>query len=363
MRITTIDQAQLAFSAVLRGNEQTIELLNALSHPDAASPMEGAAYAMLTAEARAVVGTKRWDVRDVLRTAQKSGVLDGSSRRLVELALVQPVRLTSALPAAVAAGASRQQLVTMVLRAMRFLHHLPSVGGLGPPPLRGPADERQARMLDKVRALLAKAESTQFEAEAEAFTAKAQELMARHAIDEALLEAGGSETTGVTSMLVRIENPYASPKASLLATIARHNRCRAVWSSDFGFSTVFGVPGDLRAVDTLYTSLLVQAVAAMNRADERSRAFRHAFLLAFADRIGERLRQATRSATASAVTDHGDSFLPVLAAREDAVREACEAEFPQTKPMRVSASSATGYAAGRAAADAASISRGAPLVR
>ena len=34
-------------------------------------------------------------------------------------------------------------------------------------------------LLDKVRALLAKAESTRFEAEADAFTAKAQELMAR----------------------------------------------------------------------------------------------------------------------------------------------------------------------------------------
>ena len=44
-------------------------------------------------------------------------------------------------------------------------------------------------VLDKVRALLAKAESTTFDAEAEAFTAKAQELMARHRIDRAVFEA------------------------------------------------------------------------------------------------------------------------------------------------------------------------------
>src|SRR4051812_34734140 len=42
-------------------------------------------------------------------------------------------------------------------------------------------------MLNRVRALLAQAESTNFEAEAETFTAKAQELMTRHAIDMAMI--------------------------------------------------------------------------------------------------------------------------------------------------------------------------------
>ena len=42
-------------------------------------------------------------------------------------------------------------------------------------------------VLARIRQLLAKAESTTFEAEALAFTAKAQELMTRHAIDAALV--------------------------------------------------------------------------------------------------------------------------------------------------------------------------------
>jgi len=45
-------------------------------------------------------------------------------------------------------------------------------------------------ILNRVRALLAQAESTNFEAEAETFTAKAQELMTRHAIDMAMVAAG-----------------------------------------------------------------------------------------------------------------------------------------------------------------------------
>ena len=44
----------------------------------------------------------------------------------------------------------------------------------------------------KVRALLAKAESTTFEAEAEALFAKAHQLMVRNAIDEAVLHLSGS---------------------------------------------------------------------------------------------------------------------------------------------------------------------------
>ncbi len=41
---------------------------------------------------------------------------------------------------------------------------------------------------ERIAALLDKAESTSYPAEADAFMAKAQELMARHAIDEAMLQ-------------------------------------------------------------------------------------------------------------------------------------------------------------------------------
>ena len=73
----------------------------------------------------------------------------------------------------------------------------PAAGRGAPPPPGGPvarprprrAGRSGSRMLDRVRALLAKAESTTFPAEAEALTGKAQELIARHSIDEALLAA------------------------------------------------------------------------------------------------------------------------------------------------------------------------------
>ncbi|MGH3566379.1 MAG: DUF2786 domain-containing protein, partial [Pseudonocardia sp.] len=46
-----------------------------------------------------------------------------------------------------------------------------------------------AEKLDTVRKLLAKAEGAATQAEAETYTAKAMELMARHGIDSALLAA------------------------------------------------------------------------------------------------------------------------------------------------------------------------------
>ena len=57
------------------------------------------------------------------------------------------------------------------------------------------ADER---LLGKIRALLAKAESTEFAEEAEALSARAQELMAKYSIDHALLaaETGRERGTG-----------------------------------------------------------------------------------------------------------------------------------------------------------------------
>ena len=46
------------------------------------------------------------------------------------------------------------------------------------------------RRLSTIRALLAKAEATEYPDEAEAFFAKASELISRWAIDEAMLWAG-----------------------------------------------------------------------------------------------------------------------------------------------------------------------------
>nr|MDT0667092.1 DUF2786 domain-containing protein [Micromonospora sp. DSM 115978] len=81
----------------------------------------------------------------------------------------------------------RGSVVLAAVRVLNLLVGLPVLPTLCPPP--GTA-RRQAgrpvrsagdlRVLDRVRALLAKAESTEFTEEADALTAKAQQLIAQH---------------------------------------------------------------------------------------------------------------------------------------------------------------------------------------
>jgi hypothetical protein len=252
---------------------------------------------------------------------------------------------------------------------MGLLVHLPVVPCLLVPPSQWGRLRRSSpraasgvdgRVLEKVRALLAKAESTEFEGEADALTAKAQELMARHAIDQAMVAAvTSSEETG--GRRIGVDDPYAQGKANLLAVIAGVNRCRSVWMAGYGFSTVFGFPGDVDIVEVLYLSLLVQATRAMTASGavrdsagrSRTRSFRQSFLLSFARRIGERLQTATRTATAEASDVHGNRLLPVLAGRTAAVDKAFDALFPDLVATSARISNLAGWAAGRAAADLA----------
>jgi hypothetical protein len=228
------------------------------------------------------------------------------------------------------------------------------------------------RVLTRIRALLAKAESSTFPAEAETFTAGAQSLMARHSIDAALLAALGQGTSdGPTGRRIGIDNPYEAPKAMLLGAVAGANRCRTVWSRDLGFSTAIGFPADLDAVELLFTSLLVQATAAMakagSRADgggrSRTRSFRQSFLTAYASRIGQRLTEVTGSQTTKAATEPaGQNLLPVLAARIEAVDEAVTAMFPQlTHHVARSVTDREGWFSGLSAANRAALHHDAEL--
>ena len=260
------------------------------------------------------------------------------------------------------------------------------------PSSAAPADER---MLSRIRALLAKAESTEFAQEAEALSGRAQELMAKYSIDHALLAAETGQAEKPGGRRIAVDNPYEAPKATLLQTVAQANRCRVVWSRELGLVTVIGFPADLDAVELLFTSLLVQADAAMLRTGgkrdgsgrSRTRAFRQSFLLAYAIRVGERLAEAADQAEQAAVAEQraagagggtagdgtadgvaarkGADLVPFLAARHRAVDDAVDEMFGSTltRSRSVRATDAEGWSSGRAAADLASLRNQAQVVR
>jgi hypothetical protein len=225
------------------------------------------------------------------------------------------------------------------------------------------------RVLIRIRALLAKAESTTFAPEAETFTAGAQSLMARHSLDVALLAAlSQSPSEEPVGRRIGIDNPYEAPKAMLLGAVATANRCRTVWTRDLGYSTTIGFPADLAAVELLFTSLLVQATAAMMKAGSRTdgygrsqtRSFRQSFLTAYASRIGQRLSETTGTQTSKVAAEPaGQNLLPVLAARNAAVDEAVTAMFPGMSNHQVSsATNMEGWLSGLSAADRAALNLG-----
>ncbi|MFI9548266.1 DUF2786 domain-containing protein [Streptomyces sp. NPDC052016] len=224
---------------------------------------------------------------------------------------------------------------TTVLELYRLLLRLPALDPLQEPP-RGRQPHSDSRTLTRIRALLAKAEATGYPEEAEALTAKAQELMARHSVDEALLDARAPAPDAPGACRIGVEPPYEQAKAVLLDAVADANHCRAVWNEPFCFSTVVGFEADLEAVELLYTSLLVQAQTAMTRAEaaqraagrKRTKSFRQSFLAAYAHRIGTRL-------TTAAETQRTDDLLPVLATRDLAVTAATDRMFPQTVTTRL----------------------------
>ncbi|MER5792607.1 DUF2786 domain-containing protein [Streptomyces sp. NPDC001980] len=251
---------------------------------------------------------------------------------------------------------------TAVLELYRLLLRLPALEPLDEPRPAAAAHRPESRMLARIRALLAKAEATGFPEEAEALSAKAQELMARHSVDEALLAAGATAPDAPGACRIGVEPPYEQAKAVLLDAVATANHCRAVWNEPLAFSTVVGFEADLAAVELLHTSLLVQATHAMTKAEaaqraggrKRTKTFRQSFLAAYAHRVGDRLRAAARSAVAD--TESPRDLLPVLATRELAVTDRMEQMFPDTTTTRLrGVTDEVGWTEGTRAADQAQV--------
>ncbi|WP_306318569.1 MULTISPECIES: DUF2786 domain-containing protein [unclassified Streptomyces] len=335
----------------------------------AADPAADAELALRGREFVRRAWERGWQPADVLRMVVREGLDAAHVQLTARLVRAETERYENLPPrwaaqlaelpeeAAGAAGrADRFSYATTVLELYRLLARLPAIEPVGPVPGEsvGTPVAGEPRALARIRALLAKAERTGYPPEAEALSAKAQELMARHSVDEALLASRTHAKDAPTACRIGVDAPYETAKAVLLDAVAGANRCRAVWNSAFGFSTVVGFEPDLEVVEMLYTSLLVQATAAMTRAEaeqraggrKRTKTFRQSFLAAYAHRIGDRLARATEEVTAERA-----DLLPVLAARDAAVTTRAEELFPRTVSTRMrGVTDAAGWAEGTAAA-------------
>ncbi|MGC3000992.1 DUF2786 domain-containing protein [Streptomyces sp. G35A] len=358
---STVDRAFRA--ALYDATDAALDTGASLLAADAATDPE---VARRGEEFVATAWQRGWQPADVVRLVRRE--LDDVHVRLVSaLIRAQAPRdrprgprwsaQLDALSTGPAPRTDRFSRATAVLELYRLLLRLPALEPLDEA-VTGPGERRpESRMLGRIRALLAKAEATGFPEEAEALSAKAQELMARHSVDEALLAARAPSPDTPDACRIGVEAPYEQAKAVLLDAVATANHCRAVWNEAFGFSTVVGFASDLEAVELLYTSLLVQADTAMTRAEaaqraggrKRTKTFRQSFLAAYAHRVGTRL-------AAAAETQVSDDLLPVLASREVAVTDRTDRLFPETTTTRLrGVSDAAGWEEGARAADDAQV--------
>ncbi|MGW1807504.1 DUF2786 domain-containing protein [Streptomyces sp. NPDC002078] len=331
----------------------------------AADPAADAELARRGEEFVATAWQRGWQPADVVRLVRRE-LEDAHVRLATALIRAQAGRdrprgrrwaaQLAELPAAPGREADRFAQATTALELYRLLLRLPALEPLEEERRRAPGPAA-SRMLARIRALLAKAEATGYPEEAEALSAKAQELMARHSVDEALLAAEAPAPDAPGACRIGVEPPYEQAKAVLLDAVAGANHCRAVWNEPLGFSTVVGFEADLEAVELLYTSLLVQATHAMTKAEaaqraggrKRTKTFRQSFLAAYAHRVGDRL-------AAAAETQVSQDLLPVLATREMAVTDRLERMFPETTTTRLrGVSDAAGWTEGARAADQAQV--------
>lgn len=264
----------------------------------------------------------------------------------------------------------RHAVLATVLTVLRLLGTLPVLEKMLPLPgadqyADTAVDDADAKALARVRGLLAKAEATQFPEEAEALSAKAQELMSRYSLHHAMRAHEHGRAPDADARRLWIDSPYVIAKSTLVQVVAAANRCRIVCSAKIGFVSVVGADCDLDLVELLATSLLVQANRGMLAAGRhfagghtRTRSFRQSFLLAYANRIGERLAD-TMSTVAAEV--NRDKLLPVLAARSRATDELTDRLFPRVVERTVSGTNGAGTTAGRIAADLAQLEVRRPL--
>lgn len=121
-------------------------------------------------------------------------------------------------------------------------------------------------MLNKIQALLNKAEGTDNPAEKEAFLEKAEQLMQKYSIDAAMLAeakrlAGGVKEDPEQRIITFMpaNDKLGNQWYNLIIAVAKHYDCEFFgWTSGSGY--LVGFPSNMDLVEMVYTSLRLQAL-------------------------------------------------------------------------------------------------------
>jgi hypothetical protein len=233
-------------------------------------------------------------------------------------------------------------------------------------------DQQPHPKLAQVRALLAQAEDpAATPAEAERFSAKAFELMAKYGIERAMLADAEPELDRPGDRVIHVEGAYTVDRIALLRAITRPLNLQSIRLRDRqGRITsrihVFGYEADLDRAEMLFTSLLLQAFNGMKHGrpayGESPVAYRKTWLMGFSQAVEARLEAAEARARNDAPTSpSGRSAELVLADRASVVLARFQGAYPKIKKGGTRTIWGSGFNAGQAAGNRADL--GATRVR
>ncbi|MCD7439008.1 DUF2786 domain-containing protein [Streptomyces lincolnensis] len=219
--------------------------------------------------------------------------------------------------------------------------------------------------LAKIRALLTKAEDPAATPdEAQAFFAKAAELMAKYGIERAMLADSDANADRPGDRVIVVEGHYASDRLHLLGHLAHALHCDSVKKSvERGKTEVhlFGYESDLDRVEMLFTSLLLQMFNGVRQGrpapGEKLVTYRKAWMAGFILRIHERLLEIeARVQQEAPAAASGRSAELVLADRKSVIQARLAAAYPGARtPSGSTRRRGTGLNAGREAANRADL--------
>lgn len=164
-----------------------------------------------------------------------------------------------------------------------------------------PNNSDHSQLIERIKALIAKAESSTFAAEADAFMAKAQGLIDAYAIEESNLKDFDVGEVGHENLVLK--GSYSAERSTIWAVVAEANRCRILnlrlyRSSKVSEVILVGHPQDREVVKLMAFSLETQALTRMKSLEISAGispvVTRRSFLRGFVMEIQRRLQAQQR---------------------------------------------------------------------
>ncbi|MEU1309186.1 DUF2786 domain-containing protein [Streptomyces cinnamoneus] len=225
-------------------------------------------------------------------------------------------------------------------------------------------------MLAKIRAILAKAENPAASPEeAEAYFAKAAELMAKYGIERAMVAASSPDADKLGSRVIVIEGSYTEERRLLAAYIAQAvsvepimGRSRKPGEQRFTYTVeLYGFESDMERAEMLYTSLSLQASNGLRSArpewweSTTLATHRKGWLRGFTHTVVQRIKDAEVRAKGEAEATHGASVALVLADRAALAKKAADEANPGVRNYTPRTRWSTAYEEGQSAGRRADI--------